>query len=95
MAYYCHEMIKKVAQELAGAYYEENMRDNHLYDVVKSKGVTQKRFIAKTWGHFIPLARTTLIKLLNSPTLPELAKEDIMDAVILDKQLPKDGGVYH
>lgn len=91
MAYYCHEMIKKVSQELAGEWYESAAKDDHIFKICPN----QKQFIKKCWGHFIPLARATLVKLLNSPTLPDLAKEDIMEAIILDKQLPKDQAVYN
>lgn len=89
MAYYCHWMIKKVAQELAGEWYEHAASDDQIFKICPD----QKVFIKKCWGHFIPLARASMIKLLQSPTLPELAKEDIMEAILLDKQLPKDTAV--
>lgn len=90
MSKYCHWMMKKVAQELAGEWYETQARDNEIFKICPD----QKLFIHKCWGHFLPLARVCLVKSLNSMTLPESAKEDIMEALILDKSLPEDTAVH-
>lgn len=94
MAKYCHWLIKKTAQEMAGAWFEEHMHDDNLYKIVKQEGIDQKEFIKKCWGHFIALARICLVKSLNSATLPDMAKEDIMEALVLDKSLPEDTAVH-
>lgn len=90
MAQYCHWLIKKTAQEMAGEWYETAARDDQIFKICPD----QKVFIRKCWGHFIPLARVCLIKSLKSRTLPEAAKEEIMEAIILDKSCPKDTAVH-
>lgn len=95
MAYYCHWLIKKTAQEMAGEWFEKNMnKDNELYKIVKRDNINEKKFIKKCWGHFVPLARACLIKSLQSPSLPDLAKDDIYEAIMLDRQVVKDTAIH-
>lgn len=89
MAYYCHELIKKFSIELAGTWYETAARDDEIFKICPN----QKEFIAKCWGHFIPLARVMMTKLLARPDIDDVYKEEIMEAIILDKTLPKDTAV--
>ncbi len=89
----CHHLIKKTAQEMAGAIYEEIMSDNKRWEAWKitCKGLSpkavQQRFIAMMWPHLVEQARKTLAECLASPGLPEAAKVEIHEALILDNDL--------
>lgn len=92
---HCHVYIKKVAQELAGATYNQLMSDNLIYtqwkkshpDLADNPKKLEAAFIAKNWGLHVHAARTTLTLLLRSPTLTEEAKEKIMDVLTKDATL--------
>lgn len=79
-----HVLIKKTAQELAGAYYENAAHDNQFYYYYPS----QKFFIDYEWHRFVTLAKQTLTTILANPMTPDAYKIDIHDALTLDVQLP-------
>lgn len=92
---HCHVYVRKVAQELAGATYNQLMSDNLIYtqwkkshpDLTDNPKKLEAAFIEKNWGLHVHAARTTLALLLRSPTLTEEAKEKIMDVLIKDASL--------
>ena len=91
---HCHKLVAEVAQEAAMECYEVLMSSNNkFYKDWKaqfpnfSAKERQAAFAKKNWGQFIPFARSTLAKLLTSPTLAESQKEDILEALALDQTL--------
>jgi len=89
-----HEMIAEVAKEAAGALYDKLMSDNLLRRLWKERWpeVTEKelakRFVETKWPACVPFARATLALLLQK-TDDEDLKEKIMEALVLDRSLPK------
>jgi hypothetical protein len=80
-----HKTIKHVAMEMAGTYYEiAASRDNRFYRAYPN----QKRFIRTNWKNFVLTARQVLTELLSRPNYPDVMKNEIYDALLLDSQLP-------
>jgi hypothetical protein len=94
MPAHCHKLVAKVAQEAAGELYERLMGENLFFEEWKrqnpglSPKALESRFISKNWGRCIGIARATLALLLRSP-LDSKAKEDIMEALVLDSTLKR------
>jgi hypothetical protein len=84
-AYTCHRMIKSAAQEMAGIFYENEASMN---DVFYHHYPNQGFFIQREWGRFVPAARATLAKMLTM-NYSETIKEEIMEALLLDRSLPQ------
>lgn len=85
---YCHSLIKKTAQEIAGAAYEQLAQDDTFFKIWPN----QKDFINKNWSAFIKETRRVLATMLADPNFNEVAKADIADALIKDAQLPGNQG---
>jgi hypothetical protein len=88
----CHHLVGKTAEELAGAWYEDVCHDNqyHKLFVTLFPGPTsQKDFIRTCWGEFVPLARAILAKMLSNSLYPDAMKNEIAEALILDRTLPR------
>lgn len=79
-----HTLVRKVAQEMAGAYYENAANDNTFYHYYPS----QKFFIEYEWHRFILQAKQTLTTMLSNPATPDAYKTDIYHALLLDATLP-------
>lgn len=79
-----HFLIAKTAKEIAGAFYEDAARDDAFYKRYPS----QDEFIASQHHQFIQVAREILVKCLASPNLPDVAKDDIYEALLKDKTIP-------
>jgi|SRR5882724_10376816 len=92
MTVHCHKLVAQTAKEMAGALYEEVMRDNTLWANWKAQcpDLTPPRlqamFIELMWPKLIEQARATLAKLLATP-LSESLKQQITDALIKDNTL--------
>lgn len=84
MAKYTHNYVAKVAQGMAAEVYEQMARDNKFYKVWPN----QKYFINKNWPNFIKEARGILASMLTMPTYSEEQKDEIMQALFLDRALP-------
>jgi hypothetical protein len=89
-----HKQVQKVAKEAAANLYESLMsRDNELYAAWKKKcgpcteAEWERRFIEKYWPSCVEFARATMARLLESPTIDESTKEEIMEALKLDNTL--------
>jgi hypothetical protein len=80
-----HALVKKTAEEMAGAYYElAASRDNRFYKEWPSVRV----FIRKNWKNFVVTARQVLASMLAKPSTPQIARDQIYDALQLDGNLP-------
>lgn len=82
----CHKLIKKIAQEFCGCFYEEEARMN---DNFFKRFPKQKEFINMSWYLFIPAARETLAKML-AVNYSDSMKEEINEALQLDRTLPNN-----
>lgn len=89
-----HKMIAKVAQEMCFALYEELMTRDEWYRDWKAKhpGASSRglaeAFVKKNWARYIEQSRATLAGLLSQP-IDDVLKEQIADALVLDKSLVK------
>lgn len=81
----CHKLIKSVAIEMAGSFYEDAARDNEFYRIWPN----QKEFIRKQWGTFVRAARTSLAQMLKG-SYPESTKETIFEALLDDRTIPNN-----
>jgi hypothetical protein len=92
---HCHKLLASVAVNCAAELYENLMSDNVLYKAWKDQnpGLTSnqlaRKFISKNWGQCLGIARATLARLLESPTISVEYKETIMEALVLDASLMK------
>lgn len=97
MTKHAHIMIIKTARELAGALWEEVMRDNAQYAIFKSMHpgygpkALQQHFIAAATTRLLPQARATLAEMLAT-NIPEHLKEEIKDALVKDAALVRGRG---
>jgi hypothetical protein len=89
---HCHKLVAQVAHDMAGAAYDELMKDNGWYERWKAQhpGASARdletAFIDKLWASMIPEARATLAQMLNGPYSPEM-KAGIHEALVLDNSL--------
>lgn len=82
----CHRMIAETAKELCAAEYEMNCGLSN--DFYKAYPV-QKKYVRRHWKNMIAAARKTLTACLKSPNLSENQKDQIMEALLLDRTLPQ------
>ncbi len=81
----CHELIAKLAKEIAEKSYDSFASDNTFYKMYPNA----KRYVSKEWGRFVPEARDILAKMLGMKHISIEQKEVIADALMLDRTLPK------
>lgn len=83
-----HKLVKKTAQELAGAFYEwqatTGRRKNDFYEAYPSCDV----FVRRDWGNFVRAAKECLTDMLKDPNVSEKEKQDIYEALLNDSSLP-------
>jgi hypothetical protein len=83
-----HQVVKKTAQELAGAFYEwqatHTARANEFYAAYPSLDA----FVRRDWPNFVRAAKECLADQLKDPAVSEIEKRDIYEALINDAQLP-------
>jgi hypothetical protein len=85
-------MVRETAREMAGAIFEEVMKDNERWklwqelcpELTPSGG--QKAYMDLAWPHLVEQARATLAQMLTGGLNDDL-KELIANALILDNQL--------
>jgi hypothetical protein len=82
----CHKLLKKTAQEFAGAFYEGAAHDNEFYHYYPK----EKAFIAREWGRFVPHARQILAQMLDRADVSLHEKDEILEALIFDRSLPNN-----
>lgn len=81
----CHKLIRSTAMEFAGAFYDGAAPDNTFYHWYPS----EKFFVDYEWGRFVPQARQILAQMLARNDIPEHEKEQIEEALQLDRTLPQ------
>lgn len=86
MAGMCHKVVAETAKGLCGAEYELNCSmSNDFYKAYPS----QKQYIRRHWKNMIPAARKTLVMMLKDNSISDILKDEIADALILDRALPQ------
>lgn len=83
-----HYLVKKTAQELAGAFYEwqagQKRYGNDFYKLYPNV----EKFMDRDWKNFVRAAKECLTKQLADPFVSEIEKADIYEALINDSTLP-------
>jgi hypothetical protein len=83
-----HSTVKKVAQELAGAYYEfaagHSKHGNKFYETWPN----QDKFIKNQWPNYVYYAKQVMVEMLTNPATPEAYKNEIHNALTNDAMLP-------
>lgn len=83
-----HRLVKKTAQELAGAFYEwqatHGKRANDFY----ANYPNVDAFVRRDWANFVRAAKECLVEQLKDPNVSEIEKADIYEALIDDATLP-------
>lgn len=85
MPAHCHYLIAKTAKEMAAALYEEQAKD----DVFYSKFPSRRNYVRLVWPELVNAARSTLVDMLAAPHIHETMKQEILEALTLDKSLTK------
>lgn len=90
---HCHVEVKKVAEGLAQALFEEMMLRNEIFAEFKRQheGLTtaqlEAKFVAHLWPQLIEQARATMAGMLRSPAYSAEMKEEIMHILVQDATL--------
>lgn len=74
------QMVRMMAKEVAGAFYEGHQRTLRF----RRQWPVQGDFVAKSWPHFVDIARGALAAMLAQENVPEHRKQAIMDELIED-----------
>lgn len=80
-----HFLIKRTAQELAGAYYDLRA---HQSDMFYKLYPSERQFVAFEWQKFVLVAKQVLTECLTKNRLNDIEKTDIYEALIADATLP-------
>lgn len=90
---HAHQLVASTAANCAAELYETMMSNNQLYDAWKQQhpGATEKglrlAWVKKYSSDCLGIARATLARLLESPTISLEHKEIIMESLELDATL--------
>lgn len=90
-----HFQVKKVAEGLAHALFDELMSRNEIFATFKQQHpdltTTQMeaKFVAHLWPQLLDQARATMAGMLRSPAYSDEMKEEIMDILVKDQSLVK------
>lgn len=84
IAKYTHNVIKQVAIEICGAFYDHAAKNNEFYQAWPN----EQRFLRANWPLFIEDARRSLAQMLTRSSLPEDVRDDIAAALILHQATP-------
>lgn len=87
-----HRMIRDCAKDMAGAFYEQNLRSEmfrRAYPTAKDYiyGRAQRRdgtvqYFEPHWFQFVDMAKEYYAKMLTDPTVPQYMKDRIEDMLI-------------
>ena len=72
-------LFRKTAEELAGAFFEENHRSNIFRGHWK---IATKHYVTLNWPNFLEIAKTILGGMLNNPGVSLALKDEIMEAFL-------------
>ena len=86
MAKYTHKLIAETAKQICGAAYDHLAHDNGFHKA----NPNTKKFINKYWGMFVGEARSVLASMLNNPNTCERDRVVIVEALMLDRELPRN-----
>ncbi len=86
---HCHKLVAETAKQMAGAVYEEMARKNNEW---YSQNPDMRAYVDRSWGFFVEDARRVLANMLGQRTISESEKENIYEALILDKSLVRGRG---
>ena len=88
---HAHTLVAKTAKEMASEWYEQSAHSNAFYTHYPDLDL----FVAAEWHNFVPKAREILAGMLGNPNYPDHMKQEISEALIKDKELPRPDNVYH
>ena len=83
-----HVLVKRTAEELAGAYYEHAASNDRHGDEFYRAFPNQKKFIKAEWANFIYYAKQVMTQMLCNPMTNDAYKIDLHEALTLDATLP-------
>lgn len=90
---HCHVEVKKVAEGLAHALFDEMMSRNEIFSKFKEQhpelttAQMEDKFVAHLWPQLIEQARATLAAMLRNASYSDEMKEEIMDILVKDQTL--------
>lgn len=74
------QMVRMMAKEVAGAFYEGHQRTLRF----RRQWPDQREFVSRSWPHFVDIARGALAAMLSQENVPEHRKQAIMDELLED-----------
>lgn len=80
-----HKIVGELAEKMAQTVYEERAKDNAFYAKFPNRSAFVKMFAPQ----FIPDARATLTDMLQAENISDAERENIFNALILDRTLPR------
>lgn len=87
MAKYVHVSVAKIAQTMAAESYQDMAMDDIFYKMWPK----EREYVNKNWQQFVQDARKSLTLMLTMDKYTEDQKEEIMQALLLDRALPSKG----
>jgi len=80
------DLIRKTAEEFCGVFYDgpRTAKFRHI-------GVSQKAFVRRHWGEYVPQAVEVLSSMLGMEGVPDNQKTEIYDALISLQMLLREG----
>jgi hypothetical protein len=79
-----HEIIAETAKNMARETYVMWARQNNEWF---KNHPSEEEWVQKSWGLYVEAARTTLAMLLGQPSVPDLLKAQIHDALVKDNSV--------
>ena len=83
-----HKLVKKTAQEMAGAFYEWQACRRKYGDEFYKLYPSVESFMERDWPNFVRVAKECLTKQLTDGSVSEKEKMDIYEALLNDSTLP-------
>lgn len=83
-----HVLVKKTAQEMAGAFYEWQATTGKRKNEFFASYPDLNAFIKRDWPNFVRAAKECLVEQLKDPSVSEMEKADIYEALLNDSSLP-------
>lgn len=83
-----HKLVKKISQEMAGAFYEWQATQRRYGDEFYNLYPDVETFMERDWPNFVKAAKECMVKQLTDPSVSDKDKTDIYDALLNDASLP-------
>jgi hypothetical protein len=83
-----HKIVGDLAVKMAQTVYEERAKDNTFYAQFPNRNAFVRQFAPM----FISDARAVLTDMLQQESISDAEREDIFNALILDRTLPRGPG---